>query len=100
MWSALLGFAAPWAGDVLGIVKSVVNGRQERLMMKLQNEADAKAEARRSEREFDIAELRASISSQASARKQQASWGVQLLNAVSSASVMAGPIVPGSTAAW
>ena len=90
MLGAILGFCAPWAGEVLGILKGEIQGRREMKLLQLQLEHQASAEAMASERAFDIAELRAGILSQASARKDRTPWGVQLLDAADGRSHVVG----------
>lgn len=80
MGGAVLGFAAPWAGEALKLVRIGINGFQEYKLRKLELEHAGEAAEREQEWRYSLEEMRAAIRSQADARKPVESWSIKLLD--------------------
>ena len=79
IFSAIIGLAAPFIPDVLGLARGWLDNKQEREMMKLQLEGAEKSHGWR----MDETELKATAADMASARKHgsKPTFGIQLLQA-------------------
>ena len=77
MFGALIGFAAPFLPELIGLGRTWMDNRQEWKMMELRLQHAEKEHGWR----MDEIEIEGAYKDRASARKQRESYGVQILNA-------------------